>query len=72
MKGYFLSKQQDTNMIAEPNCHKRNCKYFIGVKNDGVEINERVYCKAFLDSIPNEIAYGNNKHLKPLINQKTR
>ena len=57
-------------MIAEPNCFKRKCKYFIGVKNDGLEINERVYCKAFPDKIPYEIAYGNNKHNVPLPNQK--
>jgi len=56
-------------MIAEPNCYKRHCKHFIGIKNDGTEINERVYCEAFPDKIPYEIAYGNNKHLVPLKNQ---
>ena len=34
----------------------------IGVKNDGDEQTERNYCKAFPDGIPEEIAYGNNKH----------
>jgi hypothetical protein len=28
------------------------------------------YCDAFPDGIPDEIAYGRNKHLKPLKNQK--
>ena len=52
-------------MIAEPNCHKRSCKHFLGVKNDGSELTERVYCKAFPDRIPSSIAYGPNDHLKP-------
>ncbi len=57
-------------MIAEPNCHKRKCKHFIGVKSDGLELNERVYCEAFPDKIPDKIAYGNNKHIIPLKNQE--
>jgi hypothetical protein len=32
---------------------------------DGTEATEFVYCKAFPDGIPSEIAYGDNKHLKP-------
>jgi len=52
-------------MIQEPNCYKRKCKHFLGVKSDGLEKNERVYCVAFPDGIPDEIAYGDNKHLKP-------
>ena len=57
-------------MLGEPACFTRKCKHFIGVKNDGDETTERNYCKAFSDRIPNEIAYGNNKHIKPLPNQK--
>ena len=57
-------------MIAEPNCHKRKCKHFIGVKNDRLELNERVYCKTFPDKIPDKISYGNNKHNVPLKNQE--
>lgn len=53
-------------MIIEPNCYKRRCKNFIGVsQSDGTEQTERVVCKAFPDGIPDEIAYGDNKHLKP-------
>lgn len=58
-------------MIAEPTCFTRKCKFFIGVKQDNEnEITERVYCKAFLDKIPDEIAYGENKHDKPFPGQK--
>jgi hypothetical protein len=43
----------------------RGCKYFSGVKQlDGTEKTERVYCKAYPEGIPFEIAYGNDKHLK--------
>ena len=56
-------------MLAEPQCSKRKCKHFIGVKSDSTEMepekNERVVCEAFPDGIPAEIAYGRNKHLKP-------
>lgn len=56
--------------LGEPNCFIRRCKHFIGVKNDGDETTERNYCEAFPDRIPNEIAHGSNKHLKPLKGQK--
>ncbi len=56
-------------MLLEPNCSKRKCKHYLGVKSDGDEMTERVYCKAFPDRIPNEIAYGDNLHAKPLIGQ---
>lgn len=57
-------------MIAEPECFKRNCMNYIGTKNDGDEMTERVYCKAFKNRIPNSIAYGNNLHLTPLSDQE--
>lgn len=51
-------------MIAEPNCSKRNCVHFLGVKQDNMqESTERVICEAFRDGIPNDIAYGKNLHL---------
>ena len=57
-------------MLQEPICYTRQCKYFIGVKQDNEEEEtERVVCKAFPDGIPNEIAYGNNLHAKPLLSQ---
>lgn len=57
-------------MIKTPECHKRECKHYLGIKNDGDELTERSYCDAFNDQIPDEIAYGSNKHLKPISGQK--
>lgn len=54
-------------MIDVGNCFERGCKHFLGVKrdlNDSPEVNERVYCLAYPDRIPDDIAYGDNKHLK--------
>jgi len=59
-------KRKDVTMIITPQCFKRNCKHFLGVKNDGDETTERVYCAAFPDRIPNKIAYGDNLHLTPV------
>lgn len=57
-------------MIAEPNCHKRKCLHFIGVRQpDGEEPNEFPYCPAFPDGIPPEIAYGDNLHQTPFPSQ---
>jgi len=54
-------------MLEEPNCSKRKCKHFLGVHQpDGTEKTESVYCFAFPDKIPNDIAYGKNKHLSPI------
>lgn len=58
-------------MIIVPNCHKRKCRNFLGVKQpDGTEATEFVYCLAFPDGIPHEIAYGSNKHTEPLEGQE--
>jgi len=57
-------------MLAEPTCYARQCKHFLGVKNDGDETTERNYCKAFPDGIPDEIAYGRNPHTKKFPGQK--
>ena len=58
-------------MIDEPNCSKRNCRYFLGVKWLGdTEVSEVVHCQAFPLGIPQEISYGNNKHLKIFKTQK--
>ncbi len=57
-------------MLVEPNCFKRKCKHYLGViQPDGTEQTETNNCLAFPNGIPVEIAYGNNKHLKPLPNQ---
>ena len=53
-------------MILEPECFKRNCRHFLGVKSYGPgESDQRVTCRAFPDGIPEEIAYGKNKHTQP-------
>ena len=58
-------------MLAEPVCWNRQCKYYLGViQSDETEATEVNNCEAFPDGIPEEIAYGNNEHLKVLPNQK--
>lgn len=58
-------------MLSEPTCFTRNCKHFLGVKQDNEdELTERVYCEAFLDKIPDEIAYGENEHNEPFPDQE--
>lgn len=58
-------------MLLEPTCFKRGCRHFQGVKqSDGTELTEVVFCKAFPDRIPDKIAYGKDKHDKPLEGQK--
>lgn len=54
-------------MITESRCSQRKCKHYQGIfqptgKEDGGEFH---CCDAFPDRIPDEIAYGSNKHLKP-------
>jgi hypothetical protein len=50
-------------MISIPECRIRNCAHFQGVSQpDGTERTERVICVAFPAGIPDEIAYGANKH----------
>jgi hypothetical protein len=57
-------------MILEPNCNKRNCRHYKGVEQpDGTEKSERCICSAFPEGIPDSIAYGDNKHLRPLPSQ---
>jgi len=51
-------------VIIEPNCSIRNCRHFIGVEQpDGTEESEIVVCAAFPQGIPDDIAYGKNKHM---------
>ena len=57
-------------MLAEPTCWTRKCKHYIGViQPDGTEMTETNSCEAFPKGIPAEIAYGNNRHSKPLKDQ---
>jgi hypothetical protein len=60
-------------MLMEPNCRKRNCVHFEGVKWLGKEeSSEVVYCKAFPNGIPGGIAYGEDKHLEVHPDQKNK
>jgi len=53
-------------MLAEPKCSMRSCVHFRGVKRpDGTEASEVVFCEAFPDGIPDDIAYGDNPHTTP-------
>lgn len=52
-------------MIQEPNCHKRGCKHYLGVAQpNNEEKGERPVCSAYPDGIPEDIAYGSDKHLE--------
>ena len=62
----FIVEEGVKGMLVEPNCSKRNCKYFLGVRQDDVtELKEVVVCSAFPKGIPDEIAHGENKHIEP-------
>ena len=59
--------REEEAMLAEPKCYTRKCAHFLGVKQpDGTEETECVYCVAFPDGIPDDIAYGRNLHTKPV------
>lgn len=51
-------------MIATPKCFTRRCRHFLGVRQDNAEEEtERFHCAAYPDGpIPNEIAYGTDRH----------
>lgn len=55
-------------MLPTPNCYKRECKHFQGVKKDkpGDEATEFYYCPAFpkWPGIPDSIAMGNDEHFE--------
>jgi hypothetical protein len=56
----------DRKMLLPTKCEIRKCKHYLGViQPDGTEMTETNYCEAFLDGIPVDIAYGDNKHLTP-------
>ena len=58
-------------MLAEPKCFTRKCKHFKGIiQPDGTELTEVNYCKAFLEGIPYEIAFGDNLHKQPIEDQE--
>lgn len=52
-------------MLKEPSCNKRKCKWFLGVQQpDGTEENEHVFCVAYPEGIPDDIAYGDDLHME--------
>jgi hypothetical protein len=53
--------------LRVPNCYLRSCVHFTGVKMHNKDHVD--YCKAFPDGIPDDIAYGDNLHEKPLQDQ---
>ena len=58
-------------MLREPNCLKRECKHYRGIiQPDNTEQSEVNHCPAFPQGIPQEIAYGTNKHLTPCCSQE--
>jgi hypothetical protein len=58
-------------MLKEPICYKRKCKWFEGAKWLGDQENtEVVYCKAYPDGIPSDIAYGDDLHTEIRSDQK--
>lgn len=51
-------------MLQVPNCFNRGCKHYLGVTQpDGTERTERSICRAYPEGIPDDIAYGDDKHL---------
>ena len=59
-------------MLAPCKCYERQCKWYVGIiQPDGTEMTETNMCGAFAfpDGIPNEIAYGDDKHNIPLKKQ---
>ncbi len=51
-------------MLGRPKCFQRNCRYYIGViQPDGTELTETHACPAFPEGVPEEITYGDNRHL---------
>ena len=60
-------------MITVPICYFRDCVHYIGAKNDSEpfdESKEYCFCKAFPNGIPDDIAYGDNLHEKPVEGDK--
>lgn len=57
-------------MLAECNCCKRQCKWYVGIiQPDGTELTEANMCGAFPNGIPDDIAYGDNLHNKQMKGQ---
>lgn len=55
-------------MMREPRCNARNCKHFWGIiqPDRAEEGSQMPACKAFPKGIPDKIAYGTNRHTRPV------
>ena len=56
-------------MIVIPKCYFRKCIHYIGIENNSKpfdEEQEKCVCEAFPNGIPDDIAYGDNDHTKPV------
>lgn len=52
----------------EPQCSRRQCKFFQGMWDIGTPANPNMVpvCSAFPGGIPADIAYGDNPHTEPV------
>lgn len=55
------------SVLAEPACFTRRCKHFVGTNVPEVGGVEKVVCVSFPEGIPDEIAYGDNLHIKSFL-----
>ncbi len=55
--------------IEDPKCIKRSCRHVLGIKEFKGSPVPKLYCKAFPNGIPYEIANGNNRHYEPFSGQ---
>jgi len=60
-------------MLSGPKCYTRKCVYYSGViQPDGTELTETNACTAYPKGIPDDIAYGLDKHLAVRPDQKNK
>lgn len=62
-----MSGKSFSSDVIQPNCSRRKCRHFLGVKylEEGKVDTEVVFCAAFPEGIPDEIAYGPVLHHLP-------
>lgn len=54
-------------MLQQPQCWNRQCRHFQGISQPGDDESlEHFVCKAFPNGIPDDIAFGDNPHTKPV------
>lgn len=53
-------------MIKQSTCDKRDCEHYQGVNkaNPDDESTEFHYCRAYPEGIPDDISFGNKRHLQ--------